>query len=300
MTIKLRTMKRLTLILSLLFAVNISWAAEVTNANTNSNFYTEAIVVLFLVALLLLIVALVLLKTVRVMAAEIKAPTTIPAVEPAKMLEYHEWEASKKADESSKPSIWNKLMGLRPISEEKDMMLDHDFDGIKELDNPTPVWFNALFYGTIFFGVVYLINYHVFKWSPLQDEEYAIEMKNAEADKAAFLAKAGNLIDENNVKEDNNPSIIAAGKAVYMQNCVACHLADGGGSVGPNLTDEYWIHGGTIKDIFKTIKYGVPEKGMIAWDKTLTAKQTADLSNFILSLKGTTPANPKEAQGTKL
>lgn len=293
-------MKRLTLILSLLFAVNTAWAAEVTTAGSNGNFYTEAIVVLFLVALLLLIVALVLLKTVRVMAAEIKAPTNIPAVEPTKMLEYHEWEASEKAAQSSKTSIWNKLMGLRPISEEKDMMLDHDFDGITELDNPTPVWFNALFYGTITFGIIYLLNYHVFEWSPLQDEEYAIEMKTAEADKAAFLAKAGNLIDENNVKVDNDPAVIAAGKAVYMQNCVACHLADGGGSVGPNLADEYWIHGGTVNAIFKTIKYGVPEKGMIAWEKTLTAKQTADLSNFILSLKGTSPANPKEPQGTKL
>lgn len=293
-------MKRLIFIFTLLFANYSSWAAETNTVANTGNFYTEAIVILFLVALLLLIVALVLLKTVRVMASEIKSPTQIPVAETPKMLEYHEWEASEKAAESSKTSIWTKLMGLKPLSEEKDMMLDHDFDGITELDNPTPAWFNVLFYGSILFGAVYLLNYHVFKWSPLQDEEYAIEMKAAEAEKVAFLAKAGNLIDENSVKVDTDPAVIAAGKAVYMQNCVACHVADGGGSVGPNLTDDFWIHGGTINSIFKTIKYGVPEKGMIAWEKTLTAKQTSDLSNFIMSLKGTKPANPKEPQGTQL
>lgn len=294
-------MKRLIYIIILLFAGHSSWAAEATNTSSNSgNYYTETIVILFLVVLLLLIVALVLLKTVRIMAAEIKSPSPLPASKSTKMLEYHEWEAEVKTAKGSQPSIWTKLMGLRPISEEKDMMLEHDFDGITELDNPTPAWFNVLFYGSILFGAAYLLNYHVFKWSPLQDEEYVIEMKAAEEQKASFLAKAGNLIDENSVKVNSDPAIIAAGKAVYMQNCVACHVADGGGSVGPNLTDEYWIHGGTINSIFKTIKYGVPEKGMIAWEKTLTAKQTSDLSNFILSLKGTKPANPKEPQGEKL
>ena len=300
MMIKLKIMRRLILLFTLLFASNSTWAAAANNGRGTNNFHTEVIVVLFLVAVLLLIVALVLLKTVSVMAREIKSPTQIPVNEPAKMLEYHEWEATQEYIKSSKPSIWTKLMGLRPLSEEKDMMLDHDFDGITELDNPTPAWFNVLFYGSILFGAVYLLNYHVFKWSPLQDEEYAIEMKAAEVEKAAYLAKAGNLIDENSVKVDNSPSILAAGKAVYMQNCVACHVADGGGSVGPNLTDEFWIHGGTVNNIFKTLKYGVPEKGMIAWEKILTAKQTSDLSNYVLSLKGTKPANPKEPQGIKL
>lgn len=294
-------MKRLIYIFILLFAGHNSWAAEATNTNNNSgNYYTETIIILFLVVLLLLIVALVLLKTVRIMAAEIKSPTPLSSNKGTKMLEYHEWVTEVKAAKGSQPSIWTKLMGLRPISEEKDMMLEHDFDGITELDNPTPAWFNVLFYGSILFGAAYLLNYHVFKWSPLQDEEYVIEMKVAEEQKASFLAKAGNLIDENSVKVNSDPAIIAAGKAVYIQNCVACHVADGGGSVGPNLTDEYWLHGGTINAIFKTIKYGVPEKGMIPWEKTLTAKQTSDLSNYILSLKGTKPANPKEPQGEKL
>lgn len=293
-------MKRLIFIFTILFASNSVWAAEAPSSGTTGNIYTEIIIVLFLVALLLLIVSLVLLKTVRVMADEIKSPGIIPAAEPAKMLEYGEWKAAEKSEQTSKQSKWNKLIGLRPISEEKDMMLEHDFDGITELDNPTPIWFNAMFYGSILFAVVYLLNYHVFKWSPLQNEEYAIEMKEAEVSKGLFLAKAGNLIDENSVKVDSDAGVLAAGKAVYMQNCVACHGPDGGGLIGPNLTDEYWIHGGTVNNIFKTLKYGVPEKGMIAWEKILTAKQTSDLSNYILSLKGTKTANPKEPQGTKM
>jgi cytochrome c oxidase cbb3-type subunit 3 len=293
-------MKRLIFIFILLFANNSAWAVVNPADGTSGNIYTEILIVLFLVALLLLIVSVVLLKTVRVMANEIKVPGIIPATEPTKMLEYEEWLASETAEKSSKLSSWNKLLGLRPISEEKDMMHEHDFDGITELDNPTPVWFNAMFYGSILFAVIYLLNYHVLEWSPLQDEEYAIEMKAAKASKSAFLAKARNLIDETTVQVDGNAAVLAAGKTVFIQNCVACHASDGGGTVGPNLTDEYWIHGGTVNNIFKTIKYGIPEKGMIAWEKTLTVQQTSDVSNFILSLSGTKPANPKEPQGTKM
>ena len=293
-------MKRLIFIFTLLFASNSVWAVITPADATTNNIYTEMLIVLFLVALLLLIVSVVLLKTVRVMANEIKVPGIIPAAEPTKMLEYEEWQAAEKSKISSKQSVWNKLLGLRPISEEKDMMLEHDFDGITELDNPTPVWFNAMFYASILFAVIYLLNYHVLEWSPLQDEEYAIEMKAEVASKAVFLAKAGNLIDETTVKVDDDAIVLAAGKTVFMQNCVACHAPDGGGIVGPNLTDEYWIHGGTVNNIFKTIKYGIPEKGMISWEKTLKVKQMSDVSNFILSLKGTKPANPKEPQGTKM
>jgi cytochrome c oxidase cbb3-type subunit 3 len=293
-------MKRSIFIFTMLFASKYVWAVEAPKSGITGNIFTEVLIILFLVALLLLIVSLVLLKTVRVMADEIKSPALIPAAKPAKMLEYAEWKATEKSTKSNKQSIWNEMLGLRPISEEKNMMLEHDFDGITELDNPTPVWFNAMFYGSILFAVIYLLNYHVFKWSPLQTEEYAIEMKAAEVSKGIFLAKAGNLIDETSVKVDSDAGVLAAGKTVYVQNCVACHASDGGGIVGPNLTDDFWIHGGTVNSIFKTIKYGVPEKGMIAWEKTLTAKQTSEVSNYILSLKGTKPANPKEPQGTKL
>ncbi len=289
-------MKRLIYTIAFLLTSSSLWAAETPAGGSSGNTFSEVVVILFLIALLFLIVSLVLLKTVKVMANEIKNPSLLPAEEPARMLEYSEWEASEKAS----PGIWSKLMGLRPISEEKDIMMEHEFDGIVELDNPTPAWFMGLFYATIIFAVVYLLNYHVFEWSPLQDEEYVIEMKAAEVEKAAVLAKSGELIDENSVKVNTDAGIIAAGKAVYTQNCIACHGALGEGTVGPNLTDDSWLHGGTINAIFKTIKYGVPEKGMISWEKTLTPKQTSDVANFILSLQGTNPPNPKAPQGVKL
>ncbi len=289
-------MKRLIYTIAILLTSSPLWAAETTAGGGSGNTFSEVVVILFLIALLFLIVSLVLLKTVQIMAKEIKNPALLPVEEPVRMMEYSEWEASEKTSQS----IWTKLMGLKPISEEKSIMMDHDFDGIVELDNPTPAWFMGLFYATIIFAVVYLLNYHVFEWSPLQDEEYAIEMKAAEVNKVAVLAKSHETIDENSVKASTDAGIIAAGKAVYTQNCIACHGALGEGTVGPNLTDDSWIHGGTVNAIFKTIKYGVPEKGMIAWEKTLTPKQTSDLSNFILSLQGTNPTNPKAPQGVKL
>ena len=175
----------------------------------------------------------------------------------------------------------------------------HNYDDIQELDNPVPAWFNWMFYSTVVFGLLYLLNYHVFNLGKLQDEEYAIEMKDASIAKEAYLAKMGDLIDENSVKIDKSTGVLTAGKALFAQNCVACHGANGEGIVGPNLTDDFWLHGGAIASVFKTIKYGVPEKGMIAWEKQLSAKQMSDVSNYIESLKGTNPANPKAPQGEK-
>lgn len=289
-------MKRLIYILPLLLIASPALAAAGSSTDSPGNLYMDILIIAFLIAVLLLIVAVVLLNAAKVIAKELVQPTPLPADEPATVLEFEEQEALEKA----KPSIWSKILGLKPISQEKDIMLDHDFDGITELDNPTPAWFMGLFYGTIAFGIVYMFNYHILKWSPLQDEEYAIEVKAAEQAKKAFLAKSGNLIDENNVVLAKDDDILSAGKTVYLQNCIACHGDKGQGVVGPNLTDDYWLHGGTINNIFKTIKYGVPEKGMISWEKTLTPKQTSDVSNYILSIQGTNPPNPKAPQGTKL
>ena len=289
-------MRRLIYILPVLLAASPTWAAEGPASGYSGNIHSEILIIVFLVTALLLIGSLVLLHTVKVIANELIQATPLVAIEPVRLLEYEE----RAAIEKTKPGLWNRLLGLKPISEEKDLMMEHDFDGITELDNPTPAWFMGLFYVTIAFAVIYLLNYHVFKWSPLQDEEYAIEVKAAEANKNAFLAKSGNLIDENNVKLSTDAGVLSAGKAVFMQNCIACHLGQGQGSIGPNLTDEYWIHGGTVNNIFKIIKYGVPEKGMISWEKTLTPKQTSDVSNFILSLQGSNPPNPKEPQGIKV
>lgn len=289
-------MKRLIYLLPFLLVAAPSWAAEAVTNLAPANIFSEILIGVFiLAAIVLLVVALSLLRAFKVIAQELGKPVSEQLAQPERMLEYEEWAALEK----KKPSIWNKILGLRPISEEKDIMMEHAFDDITELDNPTPAWFMWLFYATIAFGVVYLLNYHVFNWSPLQEEEYVMEMKKAEEDKVEYLAKAGNLIDENNVKHETEEAIVAAGQAVYAQNCVACHGDKGQGAVGPNLTDEFWLHGGKVDNIFKTIKYGVPEKGMISWEKTLTPKQISDVTNYILSLQGSNPANAKAPQGEK-
>ncbi len=183
-----------------------------------------------------------------------------------------------------------------PIEKEADIMLAHDFDGIRELDNKVPPWFTWLFYVTICFAVFYLLDYHVFSSSPLQDEEYQIQVKEAEIQRAELI-KSGAFLNEESVTLLTDVAALDAGKQVFTTNCVACHAADGGGLVGPNLTDDYWINGGGIQNIFKTIKYGVTAKGMISWQSQLNPKQIQDVASYVISLHGTTPVNPRAPQG---
>uniref|UniRef100_UPI0025EB6973 cbb3-type cytochrome c oxidase N-terminal domain-containing protein n=1 Tax=uncultured Mucilaginibacter sp. TaxID=797541 RepID=UPI0025EB6973 len=195
--------------------------------------------------------------------------------------------------------IWLKLLSLKPMSEESNLLLEGEYDGIKELDNPTPAWFMYLFYGTILFAVGYLLNYHVFGTGQLQYAEYKTEMAQADAAKKVYLSHQASKVDENTVKLETDPTVLASGKTVFMTTCSPCHGAQGQGVVGPNLTDDYWLHGGKISDIFKTIKYGVLAKGMPTWEKQLSPKQISDVSNYIKSLHGTNPPGAKEPQGTK-
>ena len=257
--------------------------------------YSDLLLIAFAATILiLLLVAVTLLKTFQKLSKEFLNPTPLVKKD-EKLLEYHEWVVLKK----SKPGVLNKILGLKPIEEEKDILLEHEFDGISELDNPTPAWFMWLFYATIVIAAGYMLTYHVFDWGKLQDEEYAVEVAEAEQAKKAYLAKSANIIDENTVKESTEPDVIATGQVIYNANCVACHGDKAQGLVGPNLTDEYWLHGGKINDVFKSVKYGIPDKGMIAWGKTLNPKQISDVSNYIKSLKGSNPANAKAPQGEK-
>ena len=268
-----------------------------TYAATNTEIMNGiALGAIILTLLLIVVVCFVLLHTFKVLTAFV-LPATPQAVKSSAVL--GEKATAPETPEVHKQTTWQKLLSLKPLSQEKELLIMHDYDEIQELDNPIPAWFNWLFYGSVVFAVVYMLNYHVFKLGKLQDEEYVIEMKQADVAKEAYLAKSGNAIDENNVKIDKSAAVLDAGKAVYTQNCVACHGQNGEGIVGPNLTDDYWLHGGKIANVFKTIKYGVPEKGMISWEKQLSPKQISDVSNYIESLKGTNPANPKAPQGDK-
>ena len=193
--------------------------------------------------------------------------------------------------------FWDKFNAAKSLEEEKDILLDHDYDGIKELDNSLPPWWKYGFYLTIVVGIIYIYRFHVSHDGLSQEEEFEQEMAAGEAAKAAYLASAANNVDENSVIALVDPAAIAAGKDLFVKNCAACHLADGGGSVGPNLTDEYWIHGGGIKDVFKSIKYGWQEKGMKSWKDDFSPMQIQQLASFVKSLKGTHPATPKDKQG---
>jgi cytochrome c oxidase cbb3-type subunit III len=196
--------------------------------------------------------------------------------------------------------LTEKLTDAKPIEEEKDILLDHDYDGIKELDNNLPPWWKYGFYFTIIFAFIYLIRFHITGEGKLMLEEYETEMLLAEEQKKAYLAKAANLVDENTVQFLTDASTLASGKDIFVQNCAACHGSGGqGGSVGPNLIDEFWIHGGSVNNIFSTIKYGVPQKGMIAWQAALTPKQMQEVTSYIMSMQGQELPNPRAPQGEK-
>lgn len=210
--------------------------------------------------------------------------------------------------EAPKPSTarrswfnWNTenkaLWASVPIEQERDIMLDHDYDGIKELDNKLPPWWVWGFYFTIAWGIGYLGYYHVMS-GPRQMDEFKSDLAEKAAIKETFLAANAMTVDENSVTLLTDEAALGAGKKIFTDHCASCHAADGGGLVGPNFTDEYWIHGGGISDVFTVIKYGVLEKGMISWQETLNPLQMQQVASYVLSLKGTTPAAPKEPQGS--
>ncbi len=175
-----------------------------------------------------------------------------------------------------------------------ELIKGHDYDGIKELNNSLPKWWLWLFYITIIFAVVYLIRYEVMKTGDSQEEEYAKEMAIANM---KLKSKRSSSLDETNVTRLTDKKSLEEGKKIYDKLCLVCHLSKGEGLVGPNLTDEYWIHGGSIGDIFKIIKVGNPSKGMISWKDQLTPKKIQQVSSFIMSLQGTNPPNAKAKEG---
>jgi cytochrome c oxidase cbb3-type subunit III len=194
-------------------------------------------------------------------------------------------------------TIWNKLNKFRPVEQEADLDLGHEYDGIRELDNRLPPWWLYGFYVTIVFGVIYLWRYHVSETAPLSGQEYAVAMQHAEEEKAAYLKRSANNVDESTVTLLADPEAIATGKKLYDLNCAPCHGMSAEGTVGPNLTDDYWLHGGSLSDIFKSVKYGWPEKGMRSWKEDLSPSQISQVTSYIKSLHGTNPANAKEKQG---
>ncbi|UTA67139.1 cbb3-type cytochrome c oxidase N-terminal domain-containing protein [Emticicia sp. 21SJ11W-3] len=237
------------------------------------------LIILILTAIVLLVVVLNMYRVISRIIAE-KEGRTIET------FSFQKW--------------WQREAGTAiPLEKEESIMLGHNYDGIQELDNHLPPWWVKLFYITIVFAVVYLGLYHIWNITPLQEEEYQIAMDEAKKEVELYQSKMANTIDEKSVKLMKDDKTLSQGKQIFTSKCAACHGQAGEGGVGPNLTDEYWLHGGTINDVFKTVKYGVPEKGMIAWQATMKPAEIQEVSNYILSIQGTNPPNAKAPQGEK-
>ncbi|MDW3652027.1 MAG: cbb3-type cytochrome c oxidase N-terminal domain-containing protein [Bacteroidia bacterium] len=212
-----------------------------------------------------------------------------------------ETSAEGQASAQKEPvDLWKKfkakLTAAVPVSRESEIDLGHSFDGIRELDNKLPPWWLYGFYFTIVISFVYMYVYHIDgDWS--SDQEYRVEMAEAQKIKDAYLAKVANMVNEETVEHLTAAQDISEGESIYMANCVACHGAVGQGGIGPNLTDPYWLHGGGIKNVFKSVKYGIPEKGMIPWQDALKPLEIQQVSSFIMNMEGTNPPDGKAPQG---
>lgn len=178
-----------------------------------------------------------------------------------------------------------------PKDPKEPLLLDHEADGIKELDNLLPRWWVWLFYLTIVFAVVYLGYYHVLGKGDLQIAAYEKEARRGEEIKNAALAKFEAKLASLTPSSDR--AILTTGQQVYTQMCAPCHRPDGGGQVGPNLCDDYWIHGSNYLDTVKIIINGVPEKGMLTWRGILKPSEIEAVASHIYTLRGTKPPNPK-------
>jgi cytochrome c oxidase cbb3-type subunit 3 len=267
--------------------------AQGTQAGSDPNFYDR-----FLANGLLLFAGLVVVGAVL---AIFHLLNVVVKMQQIQIYQENGLDAYLEKVKAPKEPIWDRLLkrwtAAVPVEKEDDIMFEHSFDGIRELDNSLPPWWVAMFYITIVIGVVYFGYYHVLGYGPSSAEKYEAQMERAEEQVQAYLASQANLVDETNVESLTDEGQLALGKSIYDANCLACHGAFGEGGVGPNLTDPYWIHGGSIKDVFATIKYGVPEKGMIAWQAQLRASEMQQVASYIMTLQGTDPANGKEPQG---
>ncbi len=199
-------------------------------------------------------------------------------------------------------SFWSKINrkyvnDAIPVEREADVLLDHDYDGIKELDNNLPPWWKYGFYLTIIVSVIYLVQYHVVGKGSVQLNEYNEQLAEAELQKQERLKETASMVDETTVTQLSESGAITEGQKIFTEKCIVCHGKSGEGNVGPNLTDDYWLHGGQIKDIFKVIKYGVTSKGMLAWQGQLSPVQIQQVSSYIKSIHNTNPPNAKAPQG---
>ncbi len=195
---------------------------------------------------------------------------------------------------------WDKMNKFRPVTREAEMELDlgHEYDGIRELNNKLPPWWLYGFYLTILFAGVYLWRFHISHDGPSSKQEYETAVAKAEIKIQEYLRAKGDAVDENSVTFLKEADDLAKGKIIFQKSCASCHTESGAGNIGPNLTDNYWIHGNDMKSIFKTIRYGI--NAMPQWQNSYSNKEIAQVASFVKSLKGTNPPNPKAPQGVEI
>jgi cytochrome c oxidase cbb3-type subunit 3 len=253
-------------------------------------FIKYPMVAIFLFVLLFLLIAIeITLKAVNIITYHLLSDE-----EKAKLV--HEDSLSLN-EKGWYKNLMQRLTKTVPVEDEKQLLLDHDYDGIKELDNNLPPWWVYLFYACIIFAVVYLVRYEVMG-APDQETELKNELAQAKVEVAEYMKTAPDLMDEKTVTLLTESADLDKGKAIFATNCVACHRADAGGQIGPNLTDEHWILGGGIKNLFHTITNGGRDgKGMIAWKGTLKPKEIQAVASYVISLRGSNPKDPKAPDG---
>lgn len=216
---------------------------------------------------------------------------------PEKRKELEEAEALPMRERPWFKKLMNRLTKSEPIENEAVLLMDHNYDGIQELDNRLPPWWLYLFYGGIIFGAIYMVKYEMLGGDD-QETELRKEIAQAKIDIAEYKKHAPDMLDEKSVVLLTDAAALASGKTIYTNNCAACHRADGGGQIGPNLTDDHWIFGGDVKNLFHTITNGGRDgKGMVAWKGTLKPTEIQHVASYILSLQGSNPKDPKAAEG---
>lgn len=270
----------------LLYAIMFAVLEYFIDSGDRPAFIKYPIVALFHVIFIFLLVAIeVVLNSVDKVSYHLLTPE-----EKAK----YDLEQTKPIAQQEAFKKWmHKFTASKSINEESDVLLDHDYDGIKELDNVLPPWWVGLFYATIIFALVYLVRFHIMD-EYNQEQEFDTEMQVADKAVEEYMKTAPDVMDIEKVTLLTDASAIAEGKTLFDANCVACHKSDAGGAIGPNLTDKFWINGGGIKNVFNTImEGGRPGKGMIPWKDQIKPTQIQKIASYVLSLQGT---NPKDAK----
>ena len=285
-------MRRLTswLRIPIVFFVIFAITEFIIDSGSKPAFLAQPIVSLFLLLVLLILIAIEAITSAldnvlyQSLDAEAKARYDAKRNAPSKLIQWIE-------------KLYSKSVGQKPIEEEHVIILDHNYDGIKELDNDLPPWWKYGFYASIIFAVLYLVNYHILD-GDTQIDELQTDIAQAKIDIEKYKKTAKNLVDFDTVTLLADASDLNNGKNIFETNCVACHKADGGGGIGPNLTDRNWILGGGIKNVFKTISEGGRDgKGMVAWKQSLKPSEMAQVASYVLQFQGTTTAEPKVSEG---